>query len=56
MAVAEQEEIIYYELLKMEKRITEKSELILNAEKKISEKLAKFEILFEDFLKKQNCN
>ena len=52
MAIAEQEEIIYYELVKMEKRITEKADLILKAEKSIDEKLAKFEILFSRLLQK----
>ena len=50
MATIEKEEIIYYELLKMEKRITEKADLILKAEKSIDEKLSKFEILFNDLI------
>lgn len=50
--ILELEEIVYYELIKMEERITEKADLILKAEKSIDEKLAKFEILFDKLLQK----
>ena len=52
MPTPELEEIIYYELVKMENRITEKADLILKAEKSIDEKLAKFEILFQRLVEK----
>ncbi len=52
MAVAEKEEIIYYELVKMEQRITEKADLILKAESSIKEQLTKIEALYIEILKK----
>lgn len=45
-------EIIYYELAKMEERMTEKVERVLQAEDKISKALQKFEILQKELIKK----
>lgn len=45
-------EIIYYEMLKMEKRLTEKGEAILKARDEISAALNRFEILQRELLKK----
>ena len=45
-------EIIYYELLKMEQRITEKSEIILSARDEITGALNRFEIIQKELLKK----
>ena len=38
-------EVIYYEMVKMEDRLTQKAELILKAESKIEELLQKVELL-----------
>lgn len=50
--VVSQEEIIYYELLQMEKRITEKAEQVLKAQDEIKEFSSKFEILASELIKK----
>lgn len=50
--VVNQEEIIYYELLQMEKRITEKAEQVLKAQDDIKEFSSKFEILANELIKK----
>lgn len=45
-------EIIYYELKKMEKVVSEKAQILLDAENKISENLVKFEALQKELIKK----
>ena len=50
--VVSQEEVIYYELLQMEKRITEKAEQVLKAQGEIKEFSSKFEILANELIKK----
>ncbi len=50
--VVSQEEVIYYELLQMEKRITEKAEQVLKAQDEIKEFSSKFEILANELIKK----
>jgi len=45
-------EIIYYQLVEMEERITQKSKVILEARDEINEKLARFEILTQKLLEK----
>jgi len=54
MAIAEKEEIIYYELLKMEERITQKADLILQAKDEIEEILRKMQILVNQFSEKKD--
>ena len=41
-------EQIYYQLVAMEKRLTEKAEVILKARDKVNEGLARFEILVKE--------
>ena len=43
-------EIIYYELVKMEKRLSEKSEAVMKARDEITSALQKFEILQREVL------
>ena len=50
--IVSQEEVIYYELLQMEKRITEKAEQVLKAQSDIKEFSSKFEILANELIKK----
>jgi hypothetical protein len=50
--IVTQEEVIYYELVKMEERITEKAEQVLKAHADIKEFMTKFEILANELLKK----
>jgi hypothetical protein len=45
-------EVIYYEMLKMEDRLTQKAIKILEAEDKISNALNRFEILQKEFILK----
>jgi len=47
MAIAEKEEIIYYELVKMEERITQKADLILNAKDEIESMLMQIKMIVE---------
>jgi len=54
MAVAEKEEIIYYELVKMEERITKKADLILKSKTEVESLLLKLEILFNKLEKKMD--
>ncbi len=49
---ADKQEIIYYEMVKMEDRLNEKSEEIFKAEKKITSALERFEILYNQLIKK----
>jgi len=43
-----QEEVIYYELLKMEKRITEKADAVLAARDEIEQFVTRFELLVKN--------
>lgn len=45
-------EVIYYELIKMEDRITQKADAVLKARDEIEKFLNKFEILQRELLKK----
>lgn len=45
-------EVVYYELVKMEDRLTQKAELILKAESNIKESLERFELMQRDFFNK----
>ena len=45
-------EVIYYELLKMEDRITKKADAVLEARDEIEKFLQKFEILQRELLRK----
>ncbi len=45
-------EVIYYELVKMEDRITKKAEAVLKAREDIEKFLNRFEILQKELLKK----
>jgi hypothetical protein len=54
MAIAEKEEIIYYELVKMEERITQKADLILNAKDEIEQILTQIKIIVENLERKSN--
>jgi len=45
-------EIVYYEMVKMEKRLTEKADIILKARDDIDTSLKKFEILQRSILEK----
>ena len=46
--IVTQEEVIYYELLKMEKRITEKADLVLKARDEIEQMLQEIRVLLKD--------
>lgn len=50
--VPEKVEVIYYELLRMEQRISERSLEILNAGDEIASALNRFEIMQKELLKK----
>jgi len=50
--IVSQEEVIYYELVKMEERITEKAEQVLKAHADIKDFISKFEILANELIKK----
>jgi len=41
-------EIVYYELVKMEQRLTEKAKVILEARDEINDSLSRFEILIKE--------
>ena len=45
-------EVIYYELVKMEDRITQKADAVLKARDEIEKFLTKFEILQKELLEK----
>ncbi|MCV6607030.1 MAG: hypothetical protein OIF32_02365 [Campylobacterales bacterium] len=45
-------EVIYYEMIKMEERITEKAQTILEARDAVESTLARFEILSESLIEK----
>lgn len=45
-------EIIYYEMVQMEQRLTEKAEIILRARDEITSSLNRFEILQKELIKK----
>ncbi len=45
-------EVIYYEMVKMEDRITQKADAVLKARAEIEEFCKKFEILQKELLKK----
>jgi len=45
-------EVIYYELIKMEDRVTQKAEAVLKAREDIEKFLNRFEILQKELLKK----
>ncbi len=45
-------EIIYYEMVKMEKRLTEKAEVVLKARDEITAALQRFEILQREMISK----
>lgn len=45
-------EVIYYEMVKMEQRLTEKAEVILKARDEVSSALGRFEILAKELLAK----
>jgi len=49
-------EIVYYQLVEMEQRITEKAEVILKARDDVNSSLARFEILIKELLKKMDGN
>jgi len=50
--IVSQEEVVYYELVKMEERITEKAEQVLKAHADVKEFMTKFEILAGELLQK----
>ncbi len=50
--MADKMEVIYYEMLKMEDRLTEKSEQVFKAQTEIVEALNKFEILQKELIAK----
>lgn len=52
MSAPEKIEIVYYELLKMEDRLSAKAEVILQTRDEIAEQLRKFELLQSDLIKK----
>lgn len=45
-------ELVYYKLAEMEKRLTEKAEVILKARDEINTSLNRFEILAKDLMEK----
>jgi len=45
-------EIVYYKLVEMEQRLTEKAEVILKARDEVNASLSRFEILANDMIKK----
>lgn len=49
-AEAEKVEILYYEMVKMEKRLEEKAEIILRARDEIDTSLKRFEILQRELI------
>ena len=50
--IVEKEEIIYYELIKMEKRITEKTEAVFRARDEIEKMLNRIEIIHKELIDK----
>lgn len=49
-------EVVYYEMVKMEKRLTEKAEVILKARDEVNISLNRFEILQKELIKKLEEN
>lgn len=47
-SIVTQEEVIYYELLKMEKRITEKADAVLKARDDVEQMLQELRVLLRD--------
>ena len=45
-------EVVYYELLKMEKRVTEKAQVVLDARDEVEAALRRFEALQKELIKK----
>ena len=45
-------EVIYYELLKMEKRVTEKAQAVLDARDEVEAALRRFEALQKELIRK----
>lgn len=45
-------EVVYYEMVKMEKRLTEKAEVILRARDDVNASLERFEILQKELIEK----
>jgi hypothetical protein len=50
--MADKMEVIYYEMVKMEDRLTEKAEQVFKAQTEIVESLNKFEILQKELIEK----
>jgi hypothetical protein len=50
--IVTQEEVIYYELVKMEERITEKADAVLKARDEVETMLQRFEILSKELINK----
>ena len=50
-------EVIYYELLKMEKRVTEKAQAVLDARDEVEAALRRFEALQKELIRKmEECD
>ena len=45
-------EVVYYEMINMEKRLTEKTEVIFRAREEINTALGRFEILQKELIQK----
>ena len=45
-------EVVYYELLKMEKRVTEKAQAVLDARDEVEAALRRFEALQKELIRK----